>query len=235
MELSNLKALGRVLTTVGWILLAIFAAAHIHARLGSSVALAQLASAAPSTLEQIPIDDAPVDVSLWSDKRIAEFKEALGIPSAPPIAAIRVPRIGIEAPIFRGTDDLTLNRGVGWIAGTAEPGSGGNSGLAAHRDGFFRALKDVAKGDVIELESAGRVQTYAVRSIEIVDPTNVASLRPTTEPALTLVTCYPFYFVGSAPQRFIVRATPVEPAAAGPGANTTEPQTTVSAVSRSDE
>jgi len=208
-----LKALGRTLTVTGWVLIAVFVLAHAHAWVGSNVALAQLASTAQAS-RTIPIEDRTVDVTLWSDKRIADFKEALGIPTAPPIAAIRVPRLGIEAPIFPGTDDLTLNRGVGWIKGTAQPGSAGNSGLAAHRDGFFRALKDVAQGDLIELELDGKVKSYLVRSIAIVEPKDVSPLAQVDGTALTLVTCYPFYFVGSAPQRFIVRATPAGPAAA---------------------
>jgi len=228
-----LKAFGRTLTVTGWVLIALFAAARVHSWVGSSVALAQIASASQASPLTIPIEDRTVDVSLWSDKRIADFKEALGIPTAPPIAAIRVPRIGIEAPIFPGTDDLTLNRGVGWIKGTAQPGSEGNSCLAAHRDGFFRALKDVTQGDVIELEMDGRVKTYLVRSIEIVDPKNVAPLSQKNGAALTLVTCYPFYFVGSAPQRFIVRATPAGPEVASAGAIVPSPVAFGSTASRS--
>jgi sortase A len=212
-----LKAFGRALTVTGWVLITVFVLAHAHAWVGSNVALAQLAATAPASPRTIPIEERTVDVSLWSDTRIADFREALGIPTAPPIAAIRVPRLGIEAPIFPGTDDLTLNRGVGWIKGTAKPGSDGNSCLAAHRDGFFRALKDVAQGDLIELEMDGTVKNYLVRSIEIVEPKDVSPLAQANGTALTLVTCYPFYFVGSAPQRFIVRATPAGPASVETG------------------
>ncbi|MFA6957269.1 MAG: class D sortase [Thermoanaerobaculia bacterium] len=230
-----MKAFGRTLTVTGWVLIALFVAARVHSWVGSSVALAQIASASQASPRTIPIEDRTVDVSLWSDKRVADFKEALGIPTAPPIAAIRVPRVGIEAPIFPGTDEVTLNRGVGWIKGTATPGSEGNSCLAAHRDGFFRALKDVARGDVVELELDGSVQTYAIESIEIVDPKNVASLAQGKEQALTLVTCYPFYFIGSAPQRFIVRATPTAPPVAGPGTIAPANAANGSTVSRSSD
>jgi sortase A len=112
----------------------------------------------------------------------------------------------IEAPVLEGTDDWTLNRGVGHIADTAAPGAPGNIGIAGHRDGFFRALKDIAVGDVIELDTLHETIPYRVERVWIVEPDDVSVLDPTTTPAVTLVTCYPFYFVGSAPQRYIVRA-----------------------------
>jgi sortase A len=90
---------------------------------------------------------------------------------------------------------------------TALPGEPGNIAIAGHRDGFFRSLKDVRAGDVIELSDAGRPSAYVVEGTWIVQPDDVSVLDPTTAPSITLVTCYPFYFVGSAPQRFIVRAT----------------------------
>jgi len=106
---------------------------------------------------------------------------------------------------------VTLNRGAGVIAGTALPGERGNVAISAHRDGFFRPLKDVVVGDVIELRGAeGRVQRFEVAAISIVDPLDVSVLDATDAPVLTLVTCYPFYYVGFAPDRFIVRATALE-------------------------
>jgi sortase A len=126
-----------------------------------------------------------------------------------PLAVLRIERLKIRAPVFEGTDDLVLNRGIGWIAGTAKPGDpgDGNIGMAGHRDGFFRGFKDIALGDVVELSTRGVVGVYAVDSTEIVSPSDVGVLRPRGAPSLTLVTCYPFYFVGDAPQRFIVHAT----------------------------
>ena len=106
-----------------------------------------------------------------------------------------------------GTDNLTLNRAVGRIAGTARPGEPGNLGIAGHRDGFFRGLKDLAPGGELELETLDGAQlVYTVRDIWIVQPEDVHVLDPTPEPSLTLVTCFPFYHVGSAPERYIVRA-----------------------------
>jgi len=99
---------------------------------------------------------------------------------------------------------------VGHIAGSALPGEVGNVGIAGHRDGFFRALKDVKVGEAVELErqtSAGmRSDQYKVERISVVQPTDVSVVAPTSEATLTLVTCYPFYFVGSAPQRYVVQA-----------------------------
>jgi sortase A len=99
-----------------------------------------------------------------------------------------------------------MNRGVGRIRGTAQLDVEGNLGIAGHRDGFFRGLKDVAVGDRIELQTTGGLTTYSVDSILIVDPDDVFVLDPTTDQTITLVTCYPFYYVGHAPKRFIVKA-----------------------------
>ena len=122
---------------------------------------------------------------------------------------LRIPRLRIEAALLEGTDDATLDRGVGHIEETAPPGTDGNAGIAGHRDGFFRALKDIAEGDAIELQTLGGRETYRVERTWIVEPEDVSVLDPTPSRSLTLVTCYPFYFVGSAPQRFIVRAVSV--------------------------
>src|SRR6202008_450313 len=115
--------------------------------------------------------------------------------------------IELEVAVLEGTDDLTLNRGVGHIEGTSAPGDGGNIGIAGHRDGFFRGLKDVHLGDTMDLYTEKGNSRYVVDEIGIVVPENVSVLAPRSKPALTLVTCYPFYFVGSAPLRYIVRAS----------------------------
>ena len=148
----------------------------------------------------------PVDTSLWDEGRIEEYQESLFVDMDAPLALLRIPRLEIEVPVFAGTDDLVLNRGVGWIAGTAPPDQAGNIGIAGHRDGFFRPLQDIVRGDEILLETTHASTTYLVEELHIVDPTDVWVLEPTESPSVTLVTCYPFYFVGSAPERFIVRA-----------------------------
>src|SRR5262245_4740046 len=154
------------------------------------------------------LDAAAPDRSLWSLQRVQAWRDTLIRPAPSPLAVMRIPKIGLEVPVLEGTDDWTLNRAVGHIADTASPGTDGNSGIAGHRDGFFRGLKDVAPGDVIELETLAGTERYRIEHAWIVDPADVSVLDPTPSRALTLVTCFPFYFVGSAPQRFIVRAVP---------------------------
>ena len=122
---------------------------------------------------------------------------------------LRIPKVRLEVPVLPGTDDRTLDRGVGHIEHTVEPGTDGNSGIAGHRDSFFRGLKDIGLGDLIELDTRQGTDVYRVERTWIVNPEDVWVLDPTPTRALTLVTCYPFYFVGAAPQRFIVRAVRV--------------------------
>jgi sortase A len=122
------------------------------------------------------------------------------------VGRIEIPRLGVSAIIKSGTDARTLQLAVGHIPGTAFPGDMGNVGLAAHRDTFFRRLRDIQPDDEIRLTTPDGAHTYRVARTDIVEPQDVWVLDPTEHPALTLVTCYPFNYVGSAPQRFIVRA-----------------------------
>ena len=155
--------------------------------------------------ERGPVLYAP-DLRLWSPERIRGWRESYAREGPEALAVLRIPRIGLEVPILEGTDDWTLNRAVGHIADTAAPGDEGNCGIAGHRDGFFRGLKDIQAGDEIALETRHGRETYRIERTWIVDPTDVSVLDPTPSRAITIVTCYPFYFIGSAPQRFIVRA-----------------------------
>jgi sortase A len=146
------------------------------------------------------------DQSLWSPERVRAWQEAQAQAGPVPLAVLRIPRFELEVPVLEGTDEWTLNRAVGHIEDTAAPGTRGNSGIAGHRDGFFRVLKDIRTGDTLDVETLVTVTHYRVDRTWVVDPEDVSVLDPTDVPAVTLVTCYPFYFVGSAPQRFIVRA-----------------------------
>ena len=159
---------------------------------------------------KIPLPVAKPDQSLWSVARIAAWQETLADPIPPPLAVLRIAKIGLEVPVLSGTAERTLDRAVGHIEDTAEPGTDGNAGIAGHRDGFFRGLKDVVPGDAIELDTREGTEVYRVERTWVVNPEDVSVLDPTSVRALTLVTCYPFYFHGSAPQRFIVRAVRVE-------------------------
>ncbi len=122
------------------------------------------------------------------------------------VGRIAIPRLDVSTIVLEGVDATTLRRGAGHIPETSLPGDRGNVGIAAHRDSFFRALKDIRKDDVIRLETLEGTFQYRVDWTRIVTPEDTEVLDDTGAPALTLVTCYPFYYVGSAPKRFIVRA-----------------------------
>lgn len=178
---------------------------------GASASDAALASASARDTEPAPSGArrpaaAPViDQSLWSEKRAREYAEAVARPGRP-VGALRIPSVGVEVPVYSGTSELNLNRGAAHIEGTAPLGASGNVGLAAHRDGFFRSLQSVRIEAEVFVELDAQRLRYRIVEIRIVDPTEVHVLAPTAKPSVTLVTCYPFYFVGHAPQRYIVRA-----------------------------
>ena len=149
----------------------------------------------------------PAAQAEWSEKRKAAYRESLEKDAGTTLGVLRIPSTNIEVPVLDSTSDLALNRGAGHVDGTAIPGEEGNVAIAAHRDGFFRALKDIEVGDAVELTTIDGKQTFRVAELSIVDPLDVSVLEPTDESVITLITCYPFYFVGAAPERFIVRAT----------------------------
>jgi sortase A len=122
------------------------------------------------------------------------------------IGRIVIPRLLLTAVVVEGIDKTTLRRGVGHIPGTSLPGEQGNVGLAGHRDILFRPLKDLRLKDEIQFSTLNGEFRYVVESILVIDPHNVGVLAPTSENMLTLVTCYPFFYVGPAPKRFVVRA-----------------------------
>jgi len=122
------------------------------------------------------------------------------------VGRITIARLNLSVAIGEGADEAVLRRAVGHIAGTALPGQVGNVGLAGHRDTFFRPLRNIRLADTIILTTERGDFRYRVVSTKVVDPHAVEVLGPATKEILTLVTCYPFYFVGKAPRRFIVRA-----------------------------
>jgi len=206
---------------LGLLLLATFALAHVHrfimvraemARFEAvKAAVATHGNAKTKALESANHDtDHPqarsTEHSLWSLQRIRSYQAASSKP-AESLAVLRIPKLRLEVPVLDGTDQFTLNRGVGRIAGTSFPGQDGNIGIAGHRDGFFRSLKEISKGDVIELVRQAGTDVYVVDQISITNPADVSVLKARTKPSLTLVTCYPFYFIGLAPNRYVVEAS----------------------------
>lgn len=122
------------------------------------------------------------------------------------VGLLEIPRLRLSVIVVEGVDSDILSRAAGHISGTALPGTLGNVGIAGHRDTLFRPLKAIRSNDVIVLETPKSTFRYRIERTEVVDPTDVHVLRQTGDAQLTLVTCYPFYFIGSAPKRFIVHA-----------------------------
>jgi len=202
----------RLLIGAGLICVVVYVCTHIYATAMYQAGLwsfSQLKSG--SATAKYEEHGRAVDFRLWTGRRITAYKQALATHMGAPLAVLSIPRLRLDVPVFEGTDELTLNRGAGRIVGTAQPGERGNIGIAAHRDGFFRGLKDVRPGDRIELAQLRRRFVYTVDNIAVVDPGDVTVLHARPQASLTLVTCYPFYFIGDAPQRYIVQASLANP------------------------
>jgi sortase A len=132
------------------------------------------------------------------------------LPDGALVGRLTVPRLHMHAMVREGAGDGNLSLALGHIPGTALPGQHGNVGVAGHRDTLFRGLKSIAKDDLIEFQTVGGNYTYRVESTQVVSPDDVAVLKSGPDAELTLVTCYPFRYVGPAPDRFIVKARQVE-------------------------
>ena len=144
----------------------------------------------------------------WALEHIAAPSSApVGNPEGSLVGRIEIPRLEVSAIVFEGTSDDTLARGVGHLKGSAAPGERGNLVLAGHRDTFFRELRDIRKGDEVTIKAPDGKFQYQVDSTEVVQPDQTEVLRPSDNATLTLITCYPFAYIGNAPERFIVRAT----------------------------
>lgn len=210
------------LGAAGLLLLGTCAGTALDGFAQSQAAVEQFKSALPAPSAQVataspapqPARTQLIDFSRWSARRIAAFENSLGAGQSPPIAVLQIPKINLEVPVFRDTGELSLNRGVGWIAGTASPGGEGNIGIAGHRDGFFRGLRNLSLGDEIRLLTSDSIAIFRVNRIEIVAPEDTSVLSPAAGRSLTLVTCYPFHYLGSAPKRFVVKGTFISDSAA---------------------
>jgi len=196
-----LKSIERMSYLVGALLLCAYAGAQLW--------IAQDAKSAVREFRRADVHGqvlrfGPPNTGNWAASRVSAHRSALG--GALPRAVLLIPAIGLEVPVYDGATELNLNRGAARIDGTGPFSGEGNLGLAAHRDGYFRALQKVRKGDrIVMLTQRGRLQ-YWVTNISVVEPDAIEVLDPTDQPTLTLVTCYPFRNVGPAPRRFIVRA-----------------------------
>ncbi len=217
----------RLLLAGGIACLVLVGAAALHGRIGQAYASWSFDRA----LEGRPVSAAgflahvaagPADALLssridentrkdWSAQRVRAFEEAEAAAGGKPLLGrLEIPVLDLAVMVLDGTDEVTLNRAVGRIQGTARPGEMGNLGIAGHRDGWFRALKRVTPGDEIVLRTLDGRYRYQVEEIEIVEPSETQVLAPTDDARLTLVTCYPFYWMGNAPQRYIVKAQLVD-------------------------
>jgi sortase A len=167
---------------------------------------------------------AVIDTQMYQALRSREFGEALDLrrslvrpPDIPPafvmsglVGRIEIERLGLSVMIAEGTDGTTLRRAAGHVPGTALPGESGNIGITGHRDTFFHPLRNIQVDDKITLTTLWGEYHYRVVLADIVSPQDVEVLDPTGGETLTLVTCYPFYYVGAAPDRFVVRAERVK-------------------------
>ena len=197
---AALLVLERTAWTAGLVAVFVWAGVRFTGHWNAERDVALLAATAEAIQTSKP------DMSLWSPQRIKAWEDTQQRAVGHVLAVMRIPAIKLEVPILEGTDDATLDRAAGHIAETALPGGPGNVGIAGHRDGFFRGLKDVKVGDRLEIQTTTATKRYRIDRIWIVKPDDVSVLGPRAKNTLTLITCYPFYYVGSAPKRFVVFA-----------------------------
>jgi sortase A len=201
----------RVLLFFGILLVSVYVSNRVYSAIYSQASVQSFWAhqTSPATLAEVQSKQSSgtPDFRLWSEKRIESYRASLAANVSPPLGVLEISALQLRVPILEGTDDLTLDRAVGHIPGTGPLGGDGNTGIAGHRDGFFRVLKDIRVGQTIDVYTQRGRSRYVVDEMQIVSPDDVSVLAPRAKPTLTLVTCYPFYFVGSAPKRYIVHAT----------------------------
>ena len=138
-----------------------------------------------------------------------DVHKTLAQPGSSLVGRLEIPKLGVSLVVLEGAASKTLRVGLGHVSGTSLPGQPGNVVIAGHRDTFFRPLRNIKIGDEVSVETTAHTYCYQVRSFEIVDPRNVNALRFHNKDELTLITCYPFSYIGPAPKRFVVHAEPV--------------------------
>jgi sortase A len=215
MKKSTLRWIERALLVVGILLLGVWAYAWIDARVVQFEENRLLDEAGARSGQPPPGRAAETDaLASFHERDVEKRQRREPKEEGSLVGRVEIPRLGVSGIVLEGVGKKTLRRGIGRIPGTALPEDGGNVGLAAHRDSFFRGLKDIRKNDIITLKTLENTYYYRVDWTEIVRPEDTHVLADKGEPELTLVTCYPFYYVGSAPKRFIVRAQRIDEAAA---------------------
>ena len=197
---SYLKWAERLLVAAGVVMLTAWVLLSIDARVAQHAARQSLETAFHHQMPAHPRE---------TDETPAATVEAPAVLRGSAVAALSIPRIQLSAVVLQGSDVRTLHRGPGHLENTALPGEAGNAVIAGHRDSFFRPLRNIRLGDDIFVDTVeGRFQ-YRVMSLRVVKPSDLSVLEPTDEATLTLITCYPFWVLGDAPDRFIVRAARV--------------------------
>ena len=208
----KIRKVGPIALCLDLVLLIVWGASQFHSVIATRLVIAQFDTERKPSLKfdfRKPIGlglDTQTNPRPWSTRRVSARFDNPTKTMGGPLAILRIPRIGLKVPVFEGTDDPALNRGVGRVIGTAPIGGSGNLAIAGPREGFFRALKNVARGDQIELVHSQHTDIYVVRQIRIVALEDVSMLSPTTEQTLTLVTGFPFDYIGRAPRRYVVTA-----------------------------
>ena len=181
------------------------------------LAVAQAASEVAPPVPAVPENPADFknvgapDTTLWAPGRVADYQASLLEDLPPVLGVLEVPSVNLKVPVYQTNTELVMDRAAGVIDGMAYPHEGGNIGISGHRDGYFRALKDIKVGDAIMLQTLEGEKRFVIDETHIVEIDDTRLLKDTRDQTVTLVTCYPFYFVGHAPQRFIVTATLDEP------------------------
>ncbi|HEX2494575.1 MAG TPA: class D sortase [Steroidobacter sp.] len=210
-----LLASQRIVLALGALLCGVYALALTAGELGRRHDVASFSNNVAGFSRADPVHTSP-DQSLWSRTRVQAFLASQGMAAGEPIGVLRARSLKLVAPLYPDSSELHLNRGAGLIEGMSQPDEGGNVGVAGHRDGFFRVLKDIRRGDILEVQTRARLHRYRVESISVVDAADHRLLADTEEPTITLVTCYPFYYLGHAPRRFVVRGAYLWPANGAP-------------------
>ena len=163
--------------------------------------------ASPSTDPDFEEMTGAPDTTLWAPGRIADYEASLVATLPPVMGVLEVPSVDLKVPVYQTASDLVMDRGAGIIDGMSYPHEPGNIGISGHRDGYFRVLKDVKVGDPIILQTLEGPKRFLIEDTTVVEISDKRLLQDSYDQKVTLVTCYPFYFVGHAPKRFIVTAS----------------------------